>query len=390
MTTTARRIVIVGGGVAGLSAAVRLAQAGLPVTLLEANQLGFEASTRNQGWLHSGAWFARDDARLARLCHDSLQQTAAFAPEAIEPDFGSMLYVFSRLDAPPRDWTNAWTEAGIPHVLLSRDEAERRLPGFAHDRLQHVYQLPDRAFRPEALLERLAAEARNAGVEIRTETPVTALLRDERQVLGVVTGNGENVSAARVVLATGVLDVRSLGGSVSDAPAGQPHVARVCLATHLVSFRPGVDCDPFCVVDDGGFNQIPHDGTSVFGNGRWLVVSSAREAGPRAEEIDLIWRSVEQCLPSVRRSQCANVHEWSGVTVQMMQPDQIHPGRAPHPVVIDHAEESPADRNLWSISPGRATLWTQTAEELRRRLLDGLELSPSRVATAPWSTRANS
>ena len=41
------RVVIVGGGFAGLSVAARLAQSGLPVTLLESARLGFQASTRN-------------------------------------------------------------------------------------------------------------------------------------------------------------------------------------------------------------------------------------------------------------------------------------------------------------------------------------------------------
>jgi glycine/D-amino acid oxidase-like deaminating enzyme len=44
-----QRIVIVGGGVAGLAIAARLAQAGLPVTVLEASRLGQGATTRNQG-----------------------------------------------------------------------------------------------------------------------------------------------------------------------------------------------------------------------------------------------------------------------------------------------------------------------------------------------------
>ncbi len=65
---TAQRIVIVGGGIAGLSAAVRLAQAGLPVTVLESSQLGGAASTRNQGWLHSGGLFALDFPDYARTC----------------------------------------------------------------------------------------------------------------------------------------------------------------------------------------------------------------------------------------------------------------------------------------------------------------------------------
>ena len=44
------RVVIVGGGFAGLSVAARLAQSGLLVTLLESARLGFHASMRNQGW----------------------------------------------------------------------------------------------------------------------------------------------------------------------------------------------------------------------------------------------------------------------------------------------------------------------------------------------------
>ena len=57
------RVIVVGGGFAGLSIAARLSQTGLPVTLLEATQLGFESSTRNQGWLHSGALHAARSSR---------------------------------------------------------------------------------------------------------------------------------------------------------------------------------------------------------------------------------------------------------------------------------------------------------------------------------------
>ena len=80
-----KRIVVVGGGIAGLSIALRLAEAGLAVTLLEASQLGSAASSRNQGWLHSGAWFAPSDCELARMCHESLKQTLRFCPDCVEP-----------------------------------------------------------------------------------------------------------------------------------------------------------------------------------------------------------------------------------------------------------------------------------------------------------------
>lgn len=75
---------------------MRLAQSGLAVTVLEASQLGIGASTRNQGWLHSGAWYAPEHVELARMCYGSLQRTLRFCPECVEPDPAPMVYLASR------------------------------------------------------------------------------------------------------------------------------------------------------------------------------------------------------------------------------------------------------------------------------------------------------
>jgi len=54
-------VVVIGGGYAGINAARVLAARGKAVTLLEAQTLGFGASTRNGGIVHSGyKWSARD------------------------------------------------------------------------------------------------------------------------------------------------------------------------------------------------------------------------------------------------------------------------------------------------------------------------------------------
>src|SRR5262245_6235550 len=113
-----RRVVIVGGGIAGLAAAVRLAQAGLAVTLLESSRLGGAASTRNQGWLRSGALFAPQSTDYARLCRNSLDQTLQFCPDCVEPQTEPMAVLFSRPDTLIAPWKQAWTAAGIPHTEL--------------------------------------------------------------------------------------------------------------------------------------------------------------------------------------------------------------------------------------------------------------------------------
>ena len=48
------RVAIVGGGYAGLSAALELAKHGIDAVVLEANELGFGASTRNGGAVSGG------------------------------------------------------------------------------------------------------------------------------------------------------------------------------------------------------------------------------------------------------------------------------------------------------------------------------------------------
>jgi len=91
-------VVVVGGGYAGINAARVLAARGVKVTLLEAETLGFGASTRNGGIVHAGyKWGAREligrygEATGRALYQETLDgyQTVKrlIADEAIDCDF---------------------------------------------------------------------------------------------------------------------------------------------------------------------------------------------------------------------------------------------------------------------------------------------------------------
>jgi gamma-glutamylputrescine oxidase len=74
-------VAIVGGGYTGLSAALHLAEAGIDVALVEANRVGWGASGRNGGQLHSGQ--RRDQDWLeAHLGKDVARRLWELAEEA--------------------------------------------------------------------------------------------------------------------------------------------------------------------------------------------------------------------------------------------------------------------------------------------------------------------
>jgi len=374
--------VIVGGGIAGLSAAVRLAQAGLPVTLLEASQLGGAASTRNQGWLHSGAVYAVEAPDYARLCQASFHQTLTFCPECVEPQTEAMAFLFSRPETLVGSWKHAWEAAGIGYRELPLDRVFGSLPALDRRRIQHAFELPDRAIRLDILLEHLAASARNAGAEIRAATPVKSLRRVDDRIAGVVTGTGEEIAAQFVVLAGGASGF-PLSGEFLEPHAGSQHEAEmVALKTHLVSVRPEIGRLPFCIPDADGLNQIPHPPASVFGTGRWERVSQADER-PDSKQVALLRSEIDRFFPSLSHSGGSDA--WAGTMMQGMQVDQIEPGGALWPTVIDHTRHAPHVKNLASIFPGRATLWPQLAEETRQLVLARLETSPITAARPPWA-----
>ncbi|MFK7818720.1 MAG: NAD(P)/FAD-dependent oxidoreductase [Planctomycetaceae bacterium] len=389
MSVETERVVVVGGGFAGLATAAKLATEHIPVTLLEGSQLGNEASTQNQGWLYSGAWYARRDLEMARLCYESLQQTIRFCPECLEPGHTGMLYFSCQSADEMAPWVEAWKKAGIPHEPLSAESAAEKLPGFNPNKVFAPYLLPDRSIRTDVLIGRLAEVAMDAGVNIRTGARVREFVREDDAVTGVLLCDGERIDASLVVIATGASG-SELWGQVSDRkPGGQQIHERVALLGHLVATTPGIGAWPFCAVDADGFNHMPHlsidQRTSVFGTGSWSCVPPTERVKASQGEFDRIQAHIDSFVPAaklVAEETCC----WFGVTVQAMHIDQVYPGRVPYPTVLDHSIEPPNLRNVISVYPGRATLWSNLAEQVANYVSDRFDHKRSEaIASPPWA-----
>ena len=169
--------VVVGGGVTGCAAALRLAEAGLKVRLHDAREIAGGASGRNGGFaLRGGA--APYDVTVETVGRDATVWLWRRTEQALD-----------RLEALAGD---ALLRTGS--LRLAADEEERnalaveleglRADGFAAEWIEEplegrfraaIFHPPDAALQPARLVRRLAVRAAEAGVEIREHCRVESL-----------------------------------------------------------------------------------------------------------------------------------------------------------------------------------------------------------------------
>lgn len=383
---SSNRIVIAGGGIAGLSIARRLAEAGHAVTVLERSRLGSGASTRNQGWLHSGAVFAAGHPGIARLCYESLQQTLRLCPDCAEPGHNGAAFLLSDEGLDPGHWLHAWGEVGIPYAPIPSKELLGHAPALTPSVTRHAFLLPDRSIRVDVLLRSLAAAAARGGVEVRPGTEIVRLLRFHEKVHGVVTSLGEEITARLVILAANTHSGTLLPELARDRDDGSS-CRLVPLKTHLVALDPGPSTWPFCLPDRDGFNHLPHPPASVFGTNRWLQADDPNDERPVENEVEHLRERLAKLFPDCG-AVCCEAAVWAGTTMQAVPPGRKLPSAVSWPAVIDHAGEPESIDGIISVFPGRATLWPMLAEEALRVVSVKLGLSSPDVASPPWKVTA--
>ncbi|WP_445464353.1 NAD(P)/FAD-dependent oxidoreductase [Faunimonas sp. B44] len=210
---------IVGGGYTGLCAALRAAEAGLSVVLVEAERMGAGGSGRNGGQLHSGQ--RRDvlwlEAHLGRERARALWQVGEAAKAhvhdligrfQIECDFRpGLLHAVHRRRLVPE--VHAEVEAlrtryGYRVDYLDRDQAAAALGSTAY--CAAVRDTGGGHLDPLRFLHGLAHAAEGLGAALHEQTPALSLTR--RSGTPVVRTAHGDVKASHVIVAT---DGRSRG-----------------------------------------------------------------------------------------------------------------------------------------------------------------------------------
>jgi glycine/D-amino acid oxidase-like deaminating enzyme len=207
-------ICVIGGGYAGLSTALHLAEAGADVVLLEALEVGFGGSGRNGGQVIPGLKYDPDEIE-AKFPGEAGARLVDFAGRTADAVFE--LIAMHKMNVPHRraGWIQgAHREVSVATVAARAEQWSRRgadvalLDKAATDRLlgseAYFGAWIDRrggAVQPLSYARELARAAQKAGARIHGKTRAIALERHDWK-WHVSTDKGVSVTADKVVLCT--------------------------------------------------------------------------------------------------------------------------------------------------------------------------------------------
>ncbi|MFQ5916099.1 MAG: NAD(P)/FAD-dependent oxidoreductase [Nitrospinota bacterium] len=201
------RVVVVGGGIIGTTAACFLAREGREVVLLDRDAIARGTTAKNTGVLalcsrpadHRGALalFGRTlyEALRLELSEDFMVDRRG-TMVVLSPDMGmGMEYL--------ENTRRRMTALGADAEILDAKEVKRRAPGLGIEPLGALLDPSGTLVDTEAIARAMGADAVLRGAEIREYEPVRAILTRGGRVSGVRTVKRE-IEAEAVVLAAGV------------------------------------------------------------------------------------------------------------------------------------------------------------------------------------------
>ena len=258
-------VVVIGGGVIGVSTALFLARAGHQVVLLEKGRIAGEQSSRNWGWIRQQG---RDPDELPIMVEANRlwRELAAATNVNIGLTRGGVTYLAEDEDTLARyaAWQLIGAAQGVDTRVLTRAETAALIPGMSRDYAGALYTASDMRAEPWLAVPALAGIAARDGVQIVENCAVRCLDIAAGRVAGVITEAGR-IAASDVVLAGGAwsalflanhgvslpqLSVRATVVATTPLPMAYPGGA----ADDDIAFRPRADGG--YSLAQGGFHEL--------------------------------------------------------------------------------------------------------------------------------------
>lgn len=211
---TTADVVIIGGGIIGVSAALFLARQGVSVVLCEKGHVAGEQSSRNWGWVRR---MGRDPRELALIVKsmdlwDGMQQ---FVGEDVGFRRTGIAYLCAEEKDIPHheEWLRNAGDFALDTKMISGAALAAILPGAARTYPAALYTGSDGRAEPQKAAPAIARAAIRAGATILQQCAVLGIETAGGRISGVVTKRG-TIRATTVVVAGGAWSsalVRSLG-----------------------------------------------------------------------------------------------------------------------------------------------------------------------------------
>ena len=196
-------VVVVGGGIIGVSTAWFLASRGVSVALCEKAHIAAEQSSRNWGFVRKQG---RDPLELPLMIHslEIWESLAKSMPEEVGFTRGGTLYLSSnekRYEA-NQAWLAHARTFDLDTRFLTLKELESLIPGIKGQTRGALYTPSDARAEPAEATPALAKLAREAGAMILEQTAVRGIETSGGAVSAVVTEHG-SITTSTVVCAGG-------------------------------------------------------------------------------------------------------------------------------------------------------------------------------------------
>jgi glycine/D-amino acid oxidase-like deaminating enzyme len=248
-------VVVIGGGVIGVSAAYHLAKKGHSVALIEKGHVGGEQSSRNWGWCRQQGRaraeipLAREALRLWEDMQNDAGTDAGFRRTGV-------LFLTKNPDelAAWEKWAEIAREQQVHSTVLSPAEIAARIPGNADSWVGGLHTPSDGRAEPSMAVPALATAARKHGATIHQGCAARGLETQSGQVSAVVTEKG-SIRSQSVLLAGGAWSSLFCRRHGIKLPIGLVN-ATACRTTPAPEITSGaLGTDLYCIRRrlDGGF-----------------------------------------------------------------------------------------------------------------------------------------
>ncbi|MGJ8526054.1 4-methylaminobutanoate oxidase (formaldehyde-forming) [Halomonadaceae bacterium LMG 33818] len=225
-------VVIIGGGIVGLTAALNLAERNIPVLVIEKGRIAAEQSSRNLGWVRKTNRLP-EDIPLSLAADTLWSQMAERTGHDVGYRQAGIVFVARNEQETQQQqtWLNNVESLGLDATLLSSREVAEHIPGSHEPWASGLYTPSDGYAEPTLAASAIADAAQKKGAVIVEHCAVRTLSTQGGKVSGVITEHGE-ILCEQVLLTGGLWSRRFLGNLGISLPT-LPLVCSVCRTNAL-------------------------------------------------------------------------------------------------------------------------------------------------------------